>query len=152
MSKSGKHYRFRKLQFWAERGMINLIDERFQPDHPGSFKVVMVSEWLERLSTLNKELHRWNKYPDERNEMSNFIDNGIASAKEARKQGRPDDPKAVSDVLKSRRKVHFLGSGQSTILHTSSSESVPEGLLLPPIPSPFGIPEQPAELQKLIIP
>jgi len=150
MSKPGKHYRFRKLEFWAESGMVNLVDERFPPSHPGSFKVIMVREWLERLDTLNKELHRWNKYADERNEMSNFIDNGIACAKEARSQGRPDDPKAAADILKSRRKTHFIGTGQSTILHTSSAESVPEGLLLPPMP---GIPEDRTEQKsKLIIP
>jgi hypothetical protein len=149
MSKAGKHYRFRKLEFWAESGMVNLIDERFQPSHPGSFKVIMVREWLERLDTINKEIHRWNKYADERNEMSNFVDNGVACAREARKQGRPDDPKAVEDMLKSRRKTHIIGNGQSTILHTSSADSVPEGLLLPAMP---GFPADRSEQKKLIIP
>lgn len=150
MDKAGKRYTFRKLQFWAESGMVNLIDERLPPSHIGSFKVIMVRDWLERLDTLNKELHRWNKYADERNEMSNFIDNGIACAKEARSQGRPDDSKAVADILKSRRKTHFIGTGQSTVLHTSSADSVPEGLLLPPMP---GIHEDQTEQKlKLIIP
>ena len=149
MSVAGKTYIFRKLRFWAESGMINLIDERFPPNHPGSFKVVMVRDWLERLNTLNKELHRWDKYPDERNEMSNFIDNGILCAKTARKQGRPDDPKAVADILKSRRKTHIIGTGQSAILHTSSAGDSPEGLLLPPM---LGNPPDRTEQKKLIVP
>jgi hypothetical protein len=149
MSTAGKHYRFRKLEFWAESGMINLIDERHPPEHPGSFKVIMVREWLERLNTLNKEIHRWNKYVDERNEMSNFIDNGIACVRDAKKQGRPDDPKAAADILKSRRKTHFIGTGQSTILHTASASSAPEGLLLPPMP---GIQNDRTEQKKIIIP
>jgi hypothetical protein len=149
MSKAGKHYRFRKLEFWSESGMINLVDERYPPDHPGSFKVIMVRDWLERLNTLNKEIHRWNKYTDERNEMSNFIDNGIACVKEAKTQGRPDDPKAAAEILKSRRKTHFIGNGQSTILHTASADSTPEGLLLPSMPS---FPGDRTEQKKIIIP
>ena len=130
----GKHYRFRKLEFWAERGLINLIDERFLPSDDKSFVVIPVREWLLRLKGLNENLHKWDRWPDERDETQNFIEHGVAAAREATKQGRPDDPKAVADILKTKRKVVFPGFDQKSVLHTESASIAPEGLLLPPMP------------------
>jgi len=126
----GKHYRYRKLEFWAERGLVNLIDERFPPTHNRSFVVITVREWLTRLKSLNGELYRWDKWPDERDKLHNFIDNGIACAREATKQGRPDDPAAVAALLKDRRKIIFVGNNQPVEIYTASASEAPEGKLL----------------------
>src|SRR4029077_512669 len=112
--KKGQHYRFRKIEYWAERGMINIVDERFPQDHPQFFKLEMVGKFLERLLRFSQELKgRTFKYPDEREEYVTLIENGVACAREAKNQGRPDDPKAVEDMIKERRCNYVLGNGQS---------------------------------------
>jgi hypothetical protein len=146
---AGRHYRFRKLEFWAERGLINIVDERFPPDNPKSFNVVTVRDFLLRLNAISEEVKKSKfKYADERNEYINFLDNGVAACREAKKQGRPDDPKAVAQILRDRRKNIFVGNGQQTVLHTSAASEAPEGLLLPPIPNHPDITQE----KRIIIP
>jgi hypothetical protein len=133
-----RHYRYRKLEFWAERGMINLIDERYPQSSDKFFTVIMVREFLLRLDQLNKEVKRWGKqWTDERQEMIKLIEEGITCCRQAKAQGRPDDPKAVADMLKVRQKSMLLAgnSGQSYKGAILASHA-PEGVLLPPLPTP----------------
>lgn len=130
----GRHYRFRKIEFWAERGMIQFVDERFPQEDSRSHDVLLVREFLENLRAINAEI-TYIKYPDERREHEKLVENGIACAKEAKTQGRPDDPEALRQLLKDRRRNWALGNGSgSTILHTASASETPEGRLLPPMP------------------
>jgi hypothetical protein len=133
--KPGNHYRFRKLEFWADTGLINIIDERFEPDDDRSHLVITVRQFLLNVKGMNDAINFVpSKYADEREEMHRFVGNAVACCKEAKNQGRPDDPRAMADILKARRRHYSMGVGQSTILHTTAAEGTPEGALLPPIP------------------
>jgi hypothetical protein len=132
----GRHYRFRNLDYWAERGLINIVDERFPPSHDKAFTVVPVREFLYRLKGLNDMIGRWGKqWPDERNEMQTMIENGVECCREAKTQGRPDDPRAVAQMLRERRRfMLYAGTGSVSPVGAISSDFAPESVNLPPIP------------------
>jgi len=140
--KQGKHYRFRSIEFWAENGLVIFTDERFPPEDDRSLDVLLVREFLGNIGAINLEIGHM-RYSDERLEHQNLVENGIRCAKEAQKQGRPDDPKAVAQIVRDRRRSWALGNGSvgrnsrhgSTILHTTSASNAPEqNALLPPMP------------------
>lgn len=132
----GRHYKYRKLEFWAERGLINIIDERFPPSHAKAFTVVLVREFLLRLSHLNTEVKRWGKkWPDERDELVKMIEDGVACCRDAKAQGRPDDPRACADILKERRRfMLYAGTSNADPTGALASSDAPENVLLPPMP------------------
>lgn len=130
---TARHYRFKSLEFYAERGLVHVIDERVPPDHPSAFVTVFVDEWLDRAKEINRNLHLWNRWPGERKELESYVANAFACAEDAKNQGRPDDPKAVADIMKDRRRTIFVGNGQIATSAVRSAETVPEGKLLPPI-------------------
>src|SRR3974390_487486 len=134
--RKGRHYRYRKLDVWSERGLINIVDERFPPSHPKSFTVVPVREFLYRLQHLNGMVKKWGKkWPDEREELVKFIEDGVACCQEAKAQGRPDDPKAVADILRQRHRfMLYAGTGSTAPGGALASADAPENVILPPIP------------------
>jgi hypothetical protein len=134
--KDGQHYYYRKLEFWAENGLINIVDERFPPEDDRSFVVRTRVDFLQKLAAFSTELKKCNfKYADERNEHITFLENGTACAREAKKQGCPDDPEAMADMLRHRRRNYSFGTGQSVVTHAAAAEGTPENELLPPIPT-----------------
>lgn len=147
--REGKHYNFRKLEFWAERGMVNIIDYRYEQDDDKFFSVIVVRDFLIRLNHLGEELKQHqHQYADERNEYLNFMEDGCKCAREAKAQGRPDDPKAVAQILRQRRKNFSgaeLASNDSYVIACSTGERwrlaggipadiAPENKVLPAMP------------------
>lgn len=160
LPKPGQVYRYKKLLYWAQGGVICIEDTR-----DGEFKTESRVEFAARVITIRTVLaaDRY-KYADERNEDFNFVINGAAAVKEARKQGDPFDPKVLESVLKHRRRSFiFTGDGstasvsyggvlgvedgegtrqfsydkgRSVVLHTVSQDEAPaQKALLPPIPT-----------------
>ena len=149
----GYHYRFRKLEFWAERGVVHIIDERFLPANDRSYTVKTVRDFLLGLNAFSEELKkRTFKYADERNEYITLLDNGVQVCRDAKKQGRPDDPKAIEQMIKDRRQTMLFSSlptgmktdgailldtftgGASNMNGALTASAAPEGRLLPPMP------------------
>lgn len=131
----GRHYRYRKLDFWSERGLVNIVDERFPPSHEKAFTVVTVRDFLLRLKTLNQEVKRWGKkWPDERDELVKMIEQGVECCREAKVQGRPDDPRAVADMLKQRHRFMLYAGTNADSAGALASSEAPENVLLPPMP------------------
>lgn len=108
ISKPGKRYKYRQLEFWAERGLIHIFDFRNNPYQP-DYSKVPVREMLMRARALNQQLGRM-KYTDEREELTRGVEGIIAACKEAQKQGRPDDPKTF-EHLRNMRDKHVLLPG-----------------------------------------
>jgi len=108
LSKPGRRYRFRNLEFWAERGQIHMFDFRHNTYEP-DYTVIPVREMLLRAASINRSLNRF-KYGDEREEHNRFVENIIAACREAQRQGRPDDPKTF-DHIRAMRDKHILLPG-----------------------------------------
>lgn len=106
----GKRYRFRKTEFWAERGLVHQFDYRvsyFQPD----YTIHPVRKMLQFARSVNRCLPRM-KYADERVEHEKLVADLIACCAEAQRQGRPDDPKTFEHLGAMRRDKHFLKPGE----------------------------------------
>lgn len=149
----GYHYRFRLLEFWAERGMIHIIDERFPPANDRSYTVKTVRDFLLGMNAFSDELRRRKfKYADERNEYIKLLDDGVQACRDAKTQGRPDDPAAIAQIVRDRRKSMLYSSlpagmrtdggllldtftgGASRIGGALAASAAPENRSLPPMP------------------
>lgn len=108
-SQPGRRYRFRHLEFWAERGLVHLFDFRGNPYQP-EYKEVSVREMLQRARAINRQAARI-QWVDERIEHERLVADVIACCKEAQRQGRPDDPKTWEHIRAMRRDKHFLLPG-----------------------------------------
>ena len=128
MTREGKRYRFRDIVFWADSGMICWEDVK-----TGEFAIVLVREFLLRAHAILGGINRL-KYASEREEQMRFVEEAIKACRQAKEQGRPDDPAAVADMINQRRK-HMLHAGSSLSKHSNvaSAGTVPEGGLLPPL-------------------
>lgn len=112
MAKTGKHYVYKQLEWWAEHGLI------YMEDHSDdTFQALMVRDALERAAALTVERRRLtsrivssggssgNKVAaQERDMLQTAIEGLIEAAKEAKKQGDPSDPRVIEDLQKQRRK------------------------------------------------
>lgn len=108
LSRPGRHYTFRKLEFWAEQGQVHLLDYSKDSYNP-EFRIIMVRDMLKRAAVFNRAARRM-KYADERNEHILFVENIIACCREAKRQGRPDDPRTFEHIRNLRSK-HILLPG-----------------------------------------
>lgn len=110
VSAPGRRYRFRDLEFWAERGLIHIFDFRGNPYQP-DYKKETVREFLLRANGFNAALTRF-VYPSERREHEQLVENMIRCCKEAQRQGRPDDHKTF-EHLRAMRDKHLLAPGKN---------------------------------------
>lgn len=128
MAREGTRFRFGPEVFWAERGMI-----RIENRHTGEYRVVMVRDFLLRARAILRGSERLTNWPRLRNRLQTFVEQAIMACRQARDQGRPDDPKAAADVAKERGKL-VLGVG--SVVDTSAGRAD----LLPPILDQHGVP------------
>ena len=95
---------FLKCRWWAEHGMIH--SERLSD---GKFETHRVSDILKRLKALNDMVGNSRsdvglaKYGDEVEDYRRGIEELIQLCRKAQDQGRPDDPRAVKQILSDRR-------------------------------------------------
>lgn len=136
MAKQSRHYRYGNLEFWAEAGMICLQDERFPPSHDQAFVTVMVREFLYRIRAVNLAATKEDKYPDEREKDLTFVEQGLEVCRAAKKQGRPDDPKVIDQMIRTRRRSSVSGNGTAAMSGAVAASMAPQNADLPPIPKP----------------
>ena len=82
----GRVYKFAKLRFWAETGLVKIVDEL-----DGSYKVVDPREFLKRAEAMHDQGQRSN-YIDERLFFKSLAQQMVDCAKEALSQGSPFEP------------------------------------------------------------
>lgn len=90
------------LVFWAEEGMICILDERYPPEDPRHLTVLSRRQWLKHLQALSAQIKR-EEYADERESLLQLIENGVACAREAKRQGDLSDPKDVDYMVRHTR-------------------------------------------------
>ena len=130
ISKPGRRYKFRNMEFWAERGLIHMFDFRNNALEPDYTKIT-VRDMLLRARAINDSIGRV-KFADERNELHTLVENMIAACKDAKRQGRPDDPKTFEHIrnMRDKRVLHADTPRETSDDINGCKE---DGLDLPPI-------------------
>jgi len=115
--KEGQHYRFHRLEFYANQGMITLIDldkaadsavapdEAIQRLRPGQF--------MERAIAIRMGTQE--EYRDESWESSKLLENATAACKLAKAQGDFGDKKVQEHYAKHTKRSRILLSGSSSM-------------------------------------
>jgi hypothetical protein len=161
LAKTGRHYFYKPpganepLEFWAQNGMICIVDQRVPSNHRDSYDVLTIREFLLNIKMINASIGRCADHAakvairmgrfstaggsaaEERASMHKLVSNAISCGKEAQDQGSPDNPRHVEQMLRQRRN-HMLYAGSSTSYAGNGSGAksatfAPEGLLLPPL-------------------
>ena len=115
MPKAGKVYKYRNLIFWAQGGQICIEDTA-----DGSYRVCGRAKFAARVIMMNNVLKRASaealRFSDERNADYNFVTDGAAAVKEAKRQGDPQDPRVMEHWIKHHRPGYiFTGNSGSVV-------------------------------------
>lgn len=104
----GPHYRFQKYEFWAERGMISLVDteEAAKTDGEQCHWRIAPGEFIKR--AIAAYMQEPDKYPSKLAELRTLLDNAKDACKLAKAQGDPTDPSVIDHVVRHRRKTSAL--------------------------------------------
>jgi hypothetical protein len=107
--KEGRHYRFEKYEFWAERGMITLIDTELAQETHGSAQ----NHWRIRPGLFMKRavaafMHHPDMYADKMAALRNLLDNAKTACLLAKSQGDPMDENVQADFVRHKRKSSAL--------------------------------------------
>jgi hypothetical protein len=111
----GKHYRFMQLEFYAQRGMITIIDLDAASDSTVEADVainrVPPGQFMKRAIAVRMGCD--DKYSDEVRGVNNFMDQAVAACKLAKAQGDPTDGKVIDHVVKHSRKSSIVMPGDA---------------------------------------
>jgi hypothetical protein len=99
LRKEGQHYKFDDLEFWAEDGVICIVDAR-----NGDINAVTCKEFVERAEVINREAKRATYASDQRR-LNDCVLNMYEVWKEAKQQGDPTDPAVMRQRLKDRKRA-----------------------------------------------
>ncbi len=105
--KIGKHRRYRQQEFWAQNGLVYHMDYRDDCTDEERFVVYTAAEMVAKAIQLNYLSRDW-RWADEREEICNGSLAMVGTAKDARKQGDPTDPRAAKQLAYDNRKLIFL--------------------------------------------
>lgn len=101
---------FRNLKYWAQDGMVYIIDERdgeIKTEAPMTMRYRAISFAREAESMKDRGGH----YQDERKELLNAAKNLMQVIKTAEEQGCPLDPNVMLQQMEERKKVYVSLSG-----------------------------------------
>lgn len=105
LGSSVKMARLGPLRFWAERGLVRVEDGR-----DNSYEVLSVKEALLRVKGLNDMLGNKTTSDEKivdsayRKDLTRFVEDMVTICQQAREQGMPTDPSAVSDMKRRQKK------------------------------------------------
>lgn len=97
--KEGKHYTFDDLEYWAEDGVICIVDTR-----DGEYKAVTCLDFAKRAEAINEEARRAT-LPSDRLRLQNCVLDMHEAWKEAKSHGDPGDPEVVKQRIRERRRA-----------------------------------------------
>lgn len=122
----GQVYRFAKLRFWAETGLVKIVDEL-----DGSYRVVDPREFLKRAQAMHDQGQR-SHYLEERLFYKRLSQQMVDCAQEALQQGSPFEP-GVTDFY---RRHKSYGQPQSFVIDgKQDQDEARSGSSRPPEPS-----------------
>jgi len=108
-----RHYKYSYIEFWAENGMVKMVDTRAAADSDTASSAVRTlrpGEFLQRVLAVAQATP--DQYPDEMRNVRKLLEEGTRVAKIARSQGDPLDPKVREHRRKHERKTQLFIPGQ----------------------------------------
>lgn len=108
-NRESKHFKFRDLEFWAQNGMVTVLDtERANENRPVEDCLFHMSpgEFIKRAIAVRMTVG--DTYPDEQREASRFLEEATVVVKMAKAQGDLSDPNVVEHMIKHERKAQIL--------------------------------------------
>jgi hypothetical protein len=117
----GPHYRFRQFEYWAERGMITLIDENLMSGNSGredAMQRLRPGEFMQRAIAIRMGVD--DQYPSEVREAQKLLLEAKTACKLAKAQGDPTDPRTLDHLSTHRRRSSILVPGQMSPAEANS--------------------------------
>ena len=115
--KEGPHYRFRRLEFYANQGMITLIDldKAADSDVPPDEAIhrLRPGQFMERALAIRMGVQE--EYPDEAHQARKLLEDAMAACKLAKAQGDFGDKKVQEHHAKHTKRSRILLSGGSAM-------------------------------------
>jgi len=101
----GRHYRFQHLEFWAETGMISLVDTEIAADSASTKQShwrIPPGEFMKRaIAALMQDPEL---YASKAAELRKMVNDAKEACKLAKMQGDPTDPSVLDHVVRHQRK------------------------------------------------
>lgn len=114
MSQEGRHYKYEKYEFWADRGMITLVDTELAADssrstHEHTWRIPP-GEFMKRaMSALIAEP---DKYPSKLAKLRRLLQDAKEACLLAKRYGDPTDPSVLEHVIRHQRKRSIVLPGE----------------------------------------
>lgn len=105
-----RHYRFENLEFFAERGMVTLIDTKLAQDSSANEETytwrIPPGQFMARaIAALVQEP---DKYGDKLTRLRKLVEDAREVAKVAKSYGDPTDPSVLEHVIKHQRRNRIV--------------------------------------------
>ena len=105
-----KHYHWNRIEFYAQRGLITIVDEDLAADAAAdphrAIQRVRPGDFMERALAIR--MATGDKYPDEARKANRLLDEAKEVCKIAKAQGDPGDPKVQAHYRRHRRRSSAL--------------------------------------------
>ena len=110
MTRRGKLYKYLQIEFYAERGMITVIDTERAADSScppdEAIQRVSPSEFIKR--AIAARMSAYDLYPSKTRELGRLLEDATTACKQAKAQGDPTDPKVRDHFRRHRRRSSAL--------------------------------------------
>lgn len=127
-AKESKHFRFKRVEFWACNGRVYVMDldaaANTDADLDEQIQTISPGDLMKRAIAIRQMTG--DKYPDEVKAARDLLDNAMVVAKAAKFQGDPTDPKVLEHHGKHGRRSQILVPGQNDPNHGKIWTGVPE--------------------------
>ena len=105
----GNHFLYMDQEFWAENGLIYIMDYRDGLEDDDRLEILTRPTWVARWISFNDEAKRM-KYPDEKAERYSLLADMAACNKMAKAQGDPMDPEAARQKALENKRLIFVAN------------------------------------------
>ena len=105
-----RHYKWRRISFYAQRGMITVVDEDLAADSKAdaheAIKRIRPGEFMKRVISVRMAIG--DKYPDEMRKANRLLDQATEVCKIAKAQGDPGDPSVLDHFRNHARRSSIM--------------------------------------------
>lgn len=108
-----KHYRFGQYEFWADHGMVSLLDtEEAATGKPIEECITRIPPGKFMARAIGRMIAEPDKYPSVLAKLRRLLDEAKEVCKIAKAYGDPTDPSVLEHVIKHQRKRSIVMPGE----------------------------------------